>query len=143
MVTFISYLSGGHVSEKALTINCGLIELLKAGDVVMVDKGFDVQDLLYSCKEGYFKFLREKGICLRAEEAKIRCITSVHIHVERAIECIRNYRILVPLSLHEQLDLIWFICCMFTNFLVEYKISVQCKLEKTRISCGCITIMKS
>ena len=44
MVTFGSRLYGGHVSNKAITQSCGLIEL--EGDVVMADRGFDVQDLL-------------------------------------------------------------------------------------------------
>ena len=47
-VTFVSHLYGGHVSNKAITQSCGLIELLEEGDVVMVDRGFDVQDLLES-----------------------------------------------------------------------------------------------
>ena len=54
------------------------------------------------------------------EEADTRCIASVRIHVERAIERIKNYRILqgvIPISMHAQLDQTWFICCMFTNFL--------------------------
>ena len=54
------------------------------------------------------------------EEAETRRIASVRIHVERAIERIKNYRILqgvIPISIHAQLDQIWFICCIFTNFL--------------------------
>jgi len=132
VVTIISHLYGGHVSDKALTANCGLIELLEAVDVVMADKGFDIQDLLVAKKVilNIPLFLREKEQLSLAEEAETRCIASVCIHVETAIEHIKNYRILqgvVPLFLHEQLDHIWFICCMLTNFLpvlVEQKISV-------------------
>ena len=46
MVTFVSHLYGGHVSDKAVTQSCGIFELLEEGDVVMADKGFDIQDLL-------------------------------------------------------------------------------------------------
>ena len=56
------------------------------------------------------------------EETETRQIASVLIHVERAIERIKNYHILqgvVPLSRHEQLDHIWFICCILTNFLPQ------------------------
>ena len=42
MITFTSHLYGGHVSDKAITQSCGLIDLLDAGDVVMADKGFDI-----------------------------------------------------------------------------------------------------
>lgn len=54
------------------------------------------------------------------EESGTRSIACVRIHVERAIECINNYRILqgvIPISVHTQLDQVWFICCILTNFL--------------------------
>ena len=38
-VTFVSRLYGGHISDKTMTEDCGLIHLLDAGDVVMADKG--------------------------------------------------------------------------------------------------------
>ena len=45
MITFISHLYGGHVSDKAITQSYGLIDLLEADDV-MADKVFDIQDFL-------------------------------------------------------------------------------------------------
>ena len=54
------------------------------------------------------------------EEFETRSIASVRIHVETAIERIKNNRILqsvIPNSLHFQLDQVWFICCTLTNFL--------------------------
>ena len=45
IVTLISW---GHISDKKITQECGLIHLLASGDVVMVDKGFDIQHLLAS-----------------------------------------------------------------------------------------------
>jgi len=40
-----SHLYDGHASDKAITQSYGIIELLE-GDVVMADRGFDIQDLL-------------------------------------------------------------------------------------------------
>ena len=54
------------------------------------------------------------------EEVETRAIASVRIHVERAIERIKNYRILqgiIPNTLHSQIDQVWFICSILTNFL--------------------------
>ena len=45
-VRFVSCLYGGHISDKAMIQDCGLIDLLEPGDVVMADKGFDIQHLL-------------------------------------------------------------------------------------------------
>ena len=45
-VTFVSRLYGGHISDKAMTQDRGLIDILEPGDVVMADKGFDIQHLL-------------------------------------------------------------------------------------------------
>jgi len=122
LVTFVSHFYGGHVSDKAVTDNCGIIDLLEPGDVVMADKEFDIQDLLVPKRVALNipRFLKEKDQLSLEEEAETRHIASVRIHVERAIERVQNYRILqgvIPLSLHEQLDQIWFICCMLTNFL--------------------------
>jgi len=115
VVTFTPHLYGGYISDKALTANCGLIEFLEVGDVVMADKGFD-NTRLASCKEGYFKhssIFKGKGAVVSCRRG---CVTFVRIHVERAIERIKNYCILqglVPLSMSNW----WFICCMLTNFL--------------------------
>lgn len=121
-VTFISRLYGGHISDKAMTQDCGLIDLLEPGDVVMADKGFDIQHLLAPKKAilNIPPFMGGKEQLTLQEEADTRRIASVRIHVEREIECIKNYRVLqgvIPISIHAQLDQIWFICCMFTNFL--------------------------
>ena len=122
LVTFVSHLYGGHVSDKAITDNCGIIDLLEPRDVVMADKGFDIQDFLVPKRVilNITPFLKKKEQLSLEEEAETRRIASVRIHVERAIEHVKNYRILqgvIPLSLHEQLDQIWFICCILTNFL--------------------------
>ena len=101
MVTFVSHLYGGHVSDKAITQSCGVIELLEEGDVVMADKGFDIQDLLVEKRVilNIPPFLRDRDQITVKEEAEKRQTASVWIHVERAIE----YGV-IPLSLHKQLD---------------------------------------
>jgi len=46
----ISHLYGEDISDKAFIASCGLIDLLGVGDVVMADKGFDIQDFLVAKK---------------------------------------------------------------------------------------------
>ena len=41
--TYISDLYGGSTSDKEMTRQCGLLQLLEPGDAVMADKGFDIR----------------------------------------------------------------------------------------------------
>ena len=43
-ITFISDLYAGAISDKELTKQSGIIQLLEIGDTVMADRGFDIQD---------------------------------------------------------------------------------------------------
>ncbi len=45
-VTFISNLYGGHISDKQITELCGIVDLLEPKDMVMADRGFDIQHIL-------------------------------------------------------------------------------------------------
>ena len=46
VVTFVSQLSPGSISDRQLTLKSGLIKLLERGDSIMSDHGFDIQDEL-------------------------------------------------------------------------------------------------
>lgn len=45
-VTFLSDLWGGWVSDKQITRESGVLDLLSSGDIVMVDHGFDIKDIV-------------------------------------------------------------------------------------------------
>ena len=90
--------------------------------MVMADRGFDIQHILAAknVKLNIPPFMRGKTQLSLEEEFETRTIASVRIHVERAIERIKNYRILqgvIPNTMHAQLDQVWFICGSLTIFL--------------------------
>ena len=94
-VTFVSDLYAGRVSDRKNTADSGIYKLLEPGDSVMADRGFELDDDL---PEGVSlnipPFMRGKSQLSMQEETETRRIASVRVHVERAIERVKNYRIL-------------------------------------------------
>ena len=43
-ISFVSGARGGRTSDKHLTENCGLLDKLLPGDLVMADRGFTIRD---------------------------------------------------------------------------------------------------
>lgn len=120
-VTFVSDLYGGHASDKEIVESCGILDRLEEGDSVMADRGFEIQDLLVvrGCSLNIPPFMRCKDRLDPEEETETRQIAAVRIHVERAIERIKNYNILsqvIPNSMAEDLNKIWKVCSYLTNF---------------------------
>ena len=86
----------------------------------MADKGFDISyDLLIrGCRLNMPPFVKS-GHMSKANIIKTRKIASLRIHVERAIGCIKQYRILtsvIPISIAPYVDSIWFICLLSLYF---------------------------
>ncbi|XP_068712947.1 uncharacterized protein [Montipora foliosa] len=120
-VTFISDLFGGHASDRQIVVSSGILDLLEPGDSIMADRGFEIQDLLVSKKASLniSPFMRCKDQLDPDEEDETRQIASVRIHVERAIEIIKNFNILrqiIPNTMAEDINKIWKVCAILTNF---------------------------
>ena len=45
-ITFVSHLCSGRVSDRQLTRECGVLDLLEPADNIMADRGFNIEDLL-------------------------------------------------------------------------------------------------
>ena len=125
-VSFASELYGSRISDKAIAKECGILDLLEAGDSVMADRGFEIEAMLAKrkVKLNIPAFMNGKSQLSVKDEVNTRRIASVRIHVERAINRVKTFRILsqvVPLSMHRDLSRIWFICCHLSNFPPKLK----------------------
>ena len=120
-ITFISKLFPGSISDKELTCKCGLLDLLDPGDSVMADKGFDIEEYLIplGVKLNIPPFLRGKVQFNQSELVQTRRIASLRIHVERAMERIKNFHIFdrtLQASLTGIADRMFYVCCFLCNF---------------------------
>ena len=120
-VTFVSKLYPGNISVKELTRQSGLLDLLEHGDSIMADRGFDIMDDLAprGVKLNIPPFLRGKSQLDQCELIETRRIASLRIHVERCMERIKNFHIfdgVMPLSLMDVADQMFFVCAVLTNF---------------------------
>ena len=120
-VTFVSKLFPGSTSDKELTRQSGLLNLLQPGDSIMADRGFDIMEDLapIGVRLNIPPFLRGKSQLDSKELTETRRIASLRIHVERCMERLKNYHIfdgVMPLSLMDIADQIFFVCAVLTNF---------------------------
>lgn len=120
VVTFVSDLYAGSISDKQITILSGLIDLCEEGDAIMADKGFVISDL--TTPKGIEliipPFKRKKQQFTKKEVSQTKDIANLRIHVEREMERIKNFRILqgvMPISMAGQASKIWKLCTRLTN----------------------------
>ena len=121
VVSFVSELYVGSISDVELTKVSGYVDTLKSGVSVMADRGFTIRDILL-----------EKGVTLNIppfmdggrqfsceEIQRGRSIASLRIHVERVIGRIKNYSIIkgtLPISMVRLANSIVSVCAWLVNF---------------------------
>ena len=83
---------GGRVSDVNLTENCGLLERLLPGDLILADRGFNIQESagLYCAEVKLPPFTKVKNQLSKAEVDNSRQLSHVRIHVERVIGVVRQ-----------------------------------------------------
>ncbi|XP_053389776.1 uncharacterized protein LOC128552744 [Mercenaria mercenaria] len=122
IVTFVSDLYPGSISDKQITKKCGIVDLCEEGDAIMVDKGFLISDLTTPRGVELIipPFKKKKKQFLPHEVEATKTIANLRIHVEREMERIKNFRIVqgtMPITMSSQATKIWKICVSLTNFL--------------------------
>ena len=120
---FISFLSdcyGGRASDKFITADSGLYDLLERDDEVMADRGFQIREelMLRFCSLSVPPGARAKSQMTMSECRKTKDVANLRIHVERAINRIKLYRILkntLPITMLHHVDDIVKTCAALCN----------------------------
>jgi len=108
-ITFLSQLHSGCISDREVVERSGILDLpYDDGDGVMADKGFTIDDLLtVGVSLNIPPFLGHYDQMPPEDVVKTQVIAALRIHVERAINKIKNFHIwdrVTPLSLFPVLN---------------------------------------
>ena len=104
-VTFVRGLYGGSISDREVVEKSHFIDLLDHNDLIMADRGFEIQDML-AVKQAQL-FIPPKRQSVEQQFSKDECfetmrIANLRIHVERAIKRVKRWHIfdqVLPLSM--------------------------------------------
>lgn len=119
-ITFIIQLYTGSISDREIVVRSGLLDLpLQDGDSVMADKGFTIEDLLpLGVSLNISPFLGSSNKMPAQDVVRTQEIASLRIHVERAINKIKNFHIwdgVVPLHQFGVVNQMWAVCAILCN----------------------------
>ena len=121
-ITFLSQLYTVSISDREITERCGILNMpFQAGDSLMADKGFDMQDLLdpIGVTLNIPPFLQMQDQMPANDVLQTQQIAAERIHVERTINKIKNFHIfdqIIPISLAGSINQIWTVCGLLTLF---------------------------
>lgn len=128
-ISFVSKAWGGRVSDKVLTEECGILNKLLPGDLLLADRGFNIFELVatYNAQVKLPAFTKGKSQLSAKEIHESRELAHVRIHVERLIGMVKQkYSILdgvLPISFIKNdstcnltvADKVMVICCALVN----------------------------
>lgn len=119
-ISFVSRMWGGRISDKEITEKSQFYNKIEYEDQVMADRGFTITHEL--AKRGATlvmpPFTKGRKQLPGYAVERARQLSALRIHVERAIERIKNYKILnntLPLTLVHHSSDILVICGALTN----------------------------
>ncbi|KAJ8926973.1 hypothetical protein NQ314_020617 [Rhamnusium bicolor] len=116
-ITFLSNLYVGNTSDKNIVKHCGVLTSFLAGDLILADKGFLIQDLLPPGVLLNIPPFLMKAQFSPEEARQTVTIARARIHVERAIRRIKEYKILqlIPQNLRPYSSMIFQVCGFLTT----------------------------
>lgn len=120
-ISFLSKVYGGRASDKVIVTESGFLNCVMPGDKYMADKGFPIREELLGQRADLIIPPGARGFEQgTGDETRLtKRVANLRIHVERAINRIKWFRILqntVPITLIPILDDIVLVCSALSNF---------------------------
>ena len=119
-VSFISKAYGERTSDKVITQRSGFLDLIEHGDLILADRGFLITEELAAkgAQLAIPAFTKGKLQLSAKEVEQTRKLARIRIHVERAIERMKNFRVIsttMNINLVPHVDSILTICGAISN----------------------------
>jgi hypothetical protein len=120
-ITYVSHGYEGSISDKELVKQCGILNMLQEGDLVMADRGFTIKELLnpLGVTLKIPPFLNGRDKLTPQEEVETKRIAKLRIHVERAIGRVKKFRLLehvLPLNMRPIVSQMVFVAACLVNY---------------------------
>ena len=117
VLTYISNLYPGSISDKEIVQQSGLLRHFVPGDLILADKGFLIQDIVPTGVSVNIPPFLEHGKLTESEAKLTKSIARCRIHVERANARLKDFKILsfVPPYLRSHIDKVFQLCAAIVN----------------------------
>lgn len=117
VITYVSKLYPGSISDKAIVQESGLLNHLTPGDMILADKGFLIQDIVPRGVSVNIPPFLNNGTFTESEAKATKAIARCRIHVERANARLKDFRILsfIPSYLRCYADVLFQLVAALVN----------------------------
>jgi hypothetical protein len=117
VITYVSDLYPGSISDKEIVKKSNLLNHLVAGDLILADKGFLIQDIVAKDVAVNIPPFLNNGKFTESEAKATKCIAKCRIHVERANARLKDFRILnfIPSYLRCYVNEVFQLCAALVN----------------------------
>ena len=118
VITFVSALWGGSVTDREMFKVSGLVPLLTPDMAIMVDKGFRIDDLA-PCKVYRPAYLSQRTQMLPGDVRETQSIARLRVHVERNIRRVKENKLfdtVVPQTVTGSINQLWSVACFLVNY---------------------------
>jgi hypothetical protein len=108
-----------EASNRQIVEQCGFLDMVNPGDLIMADQEFNISDLLGK-KYAHLQIcpsLSNEQQQLQFSNATLD-ITYIRLHIKRALDRVKQFHILDPvvsLSLYATISSVFRVCCFLSN----------------------------